>query len=85
MQYVLGLAKPETLIQVELSLTYGCEDSLSKATILEYIHQNRNMNTMMIRTIAQKMEEKNAKLAEENAKLAEQMQVIEKQIEKIIE
>ena len=67
-----GLAKPKTFIQVELSLTYGCE--VSTAQILQYIHHNRNMNTMMIKTLAEKV----AELAEENAKLAQQVQVIEK-------
>ena len=67
-----GLAKPKTLIQVELSLTYDCE--VSTAQILQYIHHNRNVNTMMIKTIAEKV----TQLAEENAKLAQQMQVIEK-------
>ena len=67
-----GLAKPKTLIQVELSLTYGCE--VSTAQIVQYIHHNRNVNTMMIKTLAEKV----AELAEENAKLAQQVQVIEK-------
>ena len=72
MQNIFGLAIPKTLIQVELSLTYGCE--VSTAQILQYIHHNRNMNTMMITTLAEKV----AELAEENAKLAQQVQVIEK-------
>jgi len=64
---------PYSLIdKVELSLTYGCE--VSTAQILQYIHHNRNMNTMMIKTLAEKV----AELAEENAKLAQQVQVIEK-------
>ena len=67
-----GLAKPKTLIQVELSLTYGCE--VSTAQIVQYIHHNRNVKTMMIKTLAEKV----AELAEENAKLAQQVQVIEK-------
>ena len=72
MQNIFGLAIPKTLIQVELSLTYECE--VSTAQILQYIHHNRNMNTMMIKTLAEKV----AELAEENAKLAQQVQVIEK-------
>jgi len=71
--------------KVELSLTYGCEDHLGTGQILEYIHHNRNLNTMMIRTMALKMAETVTELAEENAKLAEKMQAIEKQIEKMIE
>jgi len=64
---------PLSLIdKVELSLTYNCE--VSTARILEYIHHNRNLNTMMIKNLAQKVTE----LAEENAKLAQKMQVIEK-------
>jgi len=64
---------PLSLIdKVELSLTYECE--VSTAQILQYIHHNRNVNTMMIKTLAEKV----AELAEENAKLAQQVQVIEK-------
>jgi len=77
---------PLSLIdKVELSLTYACEDSLGTAKILEYIHHNRNLNTMMINTIALKMEEKTTELAKENSKLAEKIQMIERQIEKLIE
>ena len=83
MQNMFGLAIPKTLIQVELSLTYGCE--VSTAQILQYIHHNRNMNTMMIKTLTDSntmmittLAEKVAELAEENAKLAQQVQVIEK-------
>ena len=37
--------------QVELSMTYNCEDLLSRQTLLRYIHQNRNHNSMKINTV----------------------------------
>ena len=39
------------LTQVELSMTYGCEDQLSRKTLLRYIHQNRNYNSLKINTM----------------------------------
>ena len=32
------------MFQVELSLAYGCEDSLSRKTLLQYVHVNRAHN-----------------------------------------
>ena len=37
--------------KVELSMTYNCEDLLSRQTLLRYIHQNRNHNSMKINTV----------------------------------
>ena len=37
--------------QVELSLAYGCADSLSNEKLLEYVHHNRNQNARRINTM----------------------------------
>ena len=37
--------------QVELSMTYGCEEQMSRRTLLRYIHQNRNYNSLKINTM----------------------------------
>ena len=37
--------------QVELSMAYGCEDQMSRQTLLRYIHQNRNHNSLKINTM----------------------------------
>merc|ERR1719151_68204 len=43
---------PLSLIdQVELSMTYGCEEQMSRRTLLRYIHQNRNYNSLKINTM----------------------------------
>ena len=40
--------------QVELALAYACETSLDPETLVQYIHQNRNHNTMRIETLGKK-------------------------------
>merc|ERR1719151_576819 len=57
---------PLSLIdQVELSMTYGCEEKMSRRTLLRYIHQNRNYNSLKINTMGALIE----KLEEEEEKL----------------
>ena len=43
------------LTKVELSMTYKCEDQLSRQTLLRYIHQNRNYNSLKINTMGAKI------------------------------
>ena len=39
------------MTQVELALTYKCENSLSRRDLLQYIHRNRNNNARRIDTM----------------------------------
>merc|ERR1719494_441602 len=43
---------PLSLIdQVELALAYGCPDSLSKEDLINYMHHNRRVNSMKMKTL----------------------------------
>ena len=41
----------EILIQMELTLAYGCPESVDRESLVEYIHHNRDLITRRIDTI----------------------------------
>ena len=41
--------------QVELSLAYGCSDSLSSEKLLQYVHRNRNHNYLRLAKMGERI------------------------------
>merc|ERR1719264_1434735 len=66
---------PLSLIdQVELSMTYGCEEQMSRRTLLRYIHQNRNYNSLKINTMGALIEKLREGFEEKLEKEEEKME-----------
>ena len=74
-----------------MSLAYGCEKNLSRSTLLQYIHQNRNHNGRRIDTIGDNIlfhvfsslfagkvieDEVLEKITEQEAKIANNLELI---------
>ena len=51
--------------EVELSLAYGCPDSLGNEKLLQYVHRNRDHNYLRIANIGEALD----RLLEEEEKL----------------
>jgi len=59
--------------QVELALAYGCSDSVSHETMLQYIHYNRHHNSMRINATGKVIEELKTEIREDlEEKVSEQ-------------
>jgi len=63
--------------KVEVSLTYKCEDSLSRRDLLQYVHRNRNNNARRIDTMAKNMDKRIAEQEKNIAEILKNLQLIQ--------